>query len=237
MEMLRSASVLAKQGIAVPRSILLQGPPGTGKTEIARVIASEAGMSFKAYSTAQLKGQYLGQTAANVKKVFETARASSPAIVYLDEIDIVAGSRGGGRDDRFTDEFLGQILQEMDGITHHEESVFVIASTNSPQTLDDALKSRFEETITVDLPDESARLAILNVRLKGKPLADNVISSLREIAARSSEWSGRDMKNLVASAERGATSRARKEGKMDAVQITAEDLMASFEKMLAGSKQ
>lgn len=204
------AEELAKMNIPTPRGILLYGPPGTGKTQIARVLASQSGLSFIAASSTDVKGQYLGDGAAKVKQLFEKARAQAPCIVFLDEIDTIAPPRGSENSDKLNTEIVAQLLQELDGVTTKKGQVFLLAASNHPDAIDSALLSRLERKIEIGLPDATARAAILRLQLAGKPLDEGVtVEQLVQLAAERSEgMSGRDLQSLVTAATRAALQRA-----------------------------
>lgn len=227
--LLRHAEAVRKRGMSVPRSLLLTGAPGTGKTQIARVLANEAGITFRAYSTAQMKGTVLGETAERVRKAFADARAAAPAIVYLDEIDVLARTRGAGMRDQYTDEFVGQILQELDGVVHSDAAVFLIASTNCQEQIDPAVHSRFEDTIEIPLPDLKAREAILTMLLSGKPVGAELLAAMEALAKASHGLSGRDLKNAVTLAERATARRLVQSPREDAL-ITLEDVSLALQR-------
>ena len=176
--MLKHAEILSSKGISLPRGLLLQGPAGTGKTQVARTLAVESGLHFVHATTADMKAGYTGQSGQMVKDVFERARAGSPAILFLDEVDIIAPIRGTG--DSFTEEIVGQLLQELDGIAANSAHVFVIAATNCPESIDSAILSRFPQTAEIPLPTLSDRKRILAVLLQGKPatVSDSTIARL-----------------------------------------------------------
>jgi ATP-dependent 26S proteasome regulatory subunit len=121
--MLRDSEAWKARGVEVPAGLLLEGPSGTGKTQIARTIANEGGMGFVKANAAELKGMYLGHAAANVKEVFAKARAASPSILFIDEIDIVTPDRGGSGGDALVNEIISQMLQEMDGVVSQASQV------------------------------------------------------------------------------------------------------------------
>lgn len=200
------AEEMRKLGVSVPRGILLYGPPGTGKTQIARVLASESGLAFIAASSSDLKANYLGQSGSKVKQLFEKARGQAPCILFLDEIDAVAPSRDNG--DHLTTEIVSQLLQELDGIATRKGQVFLLAASNHPERIDGALLSRLERKIRIDLPDQDARAAILELQLAGKPLDFDAKSACADLAARTTGKSGRDLQSLVTTATRKAVQRA-----------------------------
>lgn len=208
--MVREAEALQQKGIPVPRALLLYGPPGTGKTQIARTLANEAGVGFIARSTAELKGQYLGQAASRIAQSFETARANSPAILFIDEIDALTTARGAEQADVLQAEALTQLLQEMDGIRAQPGFVFVMAATNRLDEIDAAVRSRFQKQIEIGLPDEAARLALLRALLAGRPVAPDL--DLEALAAGTEGCSGRDLAELVAAAFQRAVTRALDDG-------------------------
>jgi len=219
--MLENAEVLARQGISLPRAILLHGPPGTGKTQVARTIASECRINFISATTADIKAGFIGQSGQKVKEVFERARSNSPCVLYIDEIDVLAPARGDG--DSFTGEIIGQLLQEMDGAKKSEGHVFILASTNRLDSLDSAVVSRFPQRIEIPLPDERGRAEILRRLVNGKPVAD-IAPAIERIAASSRGLSGRDLRSIVERAEQSAVLRALEAGTADKVLITADDL-------------
>ncbi|ALJ28111.1 MULTISPECIES: ATP-binding protein [Stenotrophomonas] len=202
------AEELARMNIPVPRGILLYGPPGTGKTQIARVLASQSGLSFIAASSTEVKGQFLGDGGARVKQLFEKARAQAPCIVFLDEIDTIAPPRGGDGSDKLNAEIVAQLLQELDGVGTRQGQVFLLAASNHPDAIDSALLSRLERKIRIGLPDADARAAILRLQLAGKPLDFAIEDVLDTLAAATEGRSGRDLQSLVTAATRRALQRA-----------------------------
>ncbi|MFT4249209.1 MAG: ATP-binding protein [Pseudomonas sp.] len=217
------AEDMRKLGVQVPRGILLYGPPGTGKTQIARVLASEAGLSFLAAASSDLKAGYIGQSGGNVKQLFDKARAQAPCILFLDELDAVAKQRGGG--DPFTEEIVAQLLQELDGVATKNGQVFLLAASNHPDHIDAALRSRLERKILIDLPDVTARAAILRLQLTGKPLAFEVDAACTHLATLTEGRSGRDLQSLVTTATRAAVQRAMAEtGDPRDLKLTLADL-------------
>ncbi|WP_303783995.1 ATP-binding protein, partial [Azovibrio restrictus] len=202
--MVKDAEALTGKGIPVPKSLLLYGPPGTGKTEIARTLANESGVSFKAFSTADLKAMHLGHGANAVKQAFESARAVSPCIMFIDEIDSLTPSRDG-EVDKLQAEVLTQFLQEMDGAKDALGHVFVIAATNIVEQIDSAVLSRFSQKIEIGLPGYQERLQLLSVLLNGRPV-DSALT-LETIAENTEGYSGRDLRELVSNAFNQAVQR------------------------------
>jgi cell division protease FtsH len=185
-------------GAKIPKGVLLYGPPGTGKTLLARACAGEAGVPFFSMSGSDFVEMFVGVGAARVRDLFKEAKASAPAIVFVDEIDAVGRQRGagvgGGHDER--EQTLNQLLVEMDGFDVRT-GVIIIAATNRPDILDPALlrPGRFDRQVVVDRPDLAGRRAILAVHARGKPLADGV--DLDVIARRTPGFTGADLANLV----------------------------------------
>ena len=217
-----NADALRAKGISIPRGILLYGPPGTGKTQIARTMANESGLSFIGAATADLKAGYIGQSGQLVKELFARARSQSPCVLFIDEMDIIAPARGGG-EDTFSKEIIGQLLQELDGIKSHSGDVFVLAATNRPEDMDNAVLSRFNRRIEIGLPDEAARAAILRVLLANKPVAFDLDTGCAGLAARSDGQSGRDLRNWVDRAEQAAIVRHLDAGDIDDLQLELAD--------------
>lgn len=209
---IKRAEEYEKAGFPVPKSLLLYGPPGTGKTQIARALATESGLAFQALTTSEIKGSHVGESGKRVRQIFETARGQSPCLLFIDEIDIVTPKRGHG--DGFSQEIVGQLLQEMDGIKSRGGAgfVFVLAATNCIDKLDEAVLSRFGDPEEVPLPDLQARCAILEVMLRGKPLGFDLGTVLGKLAAGTEGFSGRDLATLVTTAANEAMQRADEEG-------------------------
>ena len=218
------AEELAKMNLPVPRGILLYGPPGTGKTQIARVLASQSGLSFIAASSADLKSSNIGASGEKVKQLFERARAQAPCILFLDELDTIARSRDGG--DVMTTEIVAQMLQELDGIGSRPGQVFLLAATNLPDSIDAALLSRLERKIEVGLPDLEARRGIVRLQLAGKPIDGDPAAIVEQLAQATDGLSGRDLQSLVTAGTRTALQRAMVEhGDPTKVSIGADDLL------------
>ncbi|MDX1608209.1 MAG: ATP-dependent zinc metalloprotease FtsH [Candidatus Spechtbacterales bacterium] len=231
VEFLKTPQRFLKMGARIPKGVMLMGPPGTGKTLLARAISGEAGVPFYSISGSEFVEMFVGVGASRVRDLFETAKKSSPALIFIDEIDAVGRLRGaglgGGNDER--EQTLNQILSEMDGF-EQDTNVIVIAATNRPDVLDPALlrPGRFDRRIIIDLPDIKAREAILKIHSKGKPLAENV--NLRELATRTPGFSGADLANLM---NEGAIFAARRKQK----KVKQQDLYDAVEKVILGPER
>lgn len=198
-------------GAKIPRGALLIGPPGTGKTLLARAVAGEAGVPFFSTSASEFVELFVGVGASRVRDLFDQARRNAPAIVFIDELDAIGRQRGagmgGGNDER--EQTLNQILVEMDGFEGSTD-VIIIAATNRPDVLDPALlrPGRFDRQITVGLPDVRGREAVLNIHMRGKPVASDVNPSL--LARQTPGFAGADLANLVNEAALHAARRGEK---------------------------
>ena len=185
-------------GAKIPKGVLLYGPPGTGKTLLARAVAGEAGVPFYSISGSDFVEMFVGVGASRVRDLFNQAKESAPAIIFVDEIDAVGRHRGagmgGGHDER--EQTLNQLLVEMDGFDV-KANVILIAATNRPDILDPALlrPGRFDRQIAVEAPDLQGRADILEVHAKGKPIVDGV--DLRAVARRTPGFSGADLANVL----------------------------------------
>ena len=218
-------------GAKIPKGILLMGAPGTGKTLLARAVAGEAGVAFFSISGSEFVEMFVGVGASRVRDLFKMAKAASPSIIFVDEIDAVGRTRGGGvgggNDER--EQTLNQILVEMDGF-EPTEKVIVMAATNRPDVLDPALlrPGRFDRRVVIDLPDRADLEAILKVHAKEKPFAEDV--NLKVIAERTPGFSGADLYSLM---NEGAILAAR-EGRQKVAQF---DLVRSIEKVMMGPER
>jgi len=231
--LLRDAEKWQAQGVSIPRSLLLAGPSGVGKTQVARTLANESGLTFIAATTADVKANYLGQCGNRVKLLFERARSSAPAILFLDELDVIAPDRAAaGGNDQLTDEIVGQLLQEMDGISARDSHVFLVAASNHLERIDAAVRSRFQEKLVIPLPDHQARIRLLANLLARKkidfPLDDGVV--LLAGQTKDHALSGRDLEGWVQAAEQTALLRALQDGGPENFAIGLEDFGGQFQR-------
>jgi cell division protease FtsH len=228
---LQHPSKFQAMGAKIPRGVLLFGPPGTGKTLLARAVAGEAGVPFYSISGSDFVEMFVGVGAARVRDLFEQAKASAPAIVFVDEIDAVGRHRGaglgGGHDER--EQTLNQLLVEMDGFDQRS-TVILMAATNRPDILDPALlrPGRFDRQIVIDRPDLEGRKAILAVHAKGKPLDPEV--DLGILARRTPGFTGADLANVINEAALLAARRSKKGISMREVEEAVDRVMAGPER-------
>ena len=198
VEFLKDPGKFQRLGGRIPRGVLMAGPPGTGKTLLAKAIAGEAKVPFFTISGSDFVEMFVGVGASRVRDMFEQAKKQAPCIIFIDEIDAVGRQRGaglgGGHDER--EQTLNQLLVEMDGFDVND-GVIVIAATNRPDVLDQALlrPGRFDRQVVVGLPDIRGREQILKVHMKKVPVAPEVDASL--IARGTPGFSGADLANLV----------------------------------------
>ena len=205
---LKDAEGWGARGVHIPTGILLEGPAGSGKTQIARTMANEGSLGFIKATVADLKGLYVGHAAGNVRDIFAKARAVSPAILFIDELDLVAPARKGGGNDVLVQEIISQMLQEMDGIVDQHRQVFVLAATNLPENIDASILSRFTERLTVPLPDLESRVRMLKVLFVQARIDSLFSGDYPLLGELSSGISLRDIRNWLALAQRQAVSRA-----------------------------
>ena len=198
-----------------PTGILLHGPPGTGKTLLAKAVANEADSNFISVKGPELFDKYVGESEKGVREIFAKARENAPAVVFFDEIDAIAAQRGSGGDSQVSERVVSQLLTELDGLEALEE-VVVIAATNRPELLDDALTraGRIEAQIPVGEPDEAARREILAIHTRDRPVASDV--DLEALAAATEGFVGAELAALCRTAATEAVRahvHARNEGR------------------------
>lgn len=198
VDFLKNPKKYIELGARIPKGVLLVGPPGTGKTLLAKAVAGEANAPFFSISGSDFVEMFVGVGASRVRDLFEQAKKNQPSIIFIDEIDAVGRHRGaglgGGHDER--EQTLNQLLVEMDGFGANE-GIIVLAATNRADILDPALMrpGRFDRQVYVGYPDQKARLAILKVHSKNKPLSKDV--DLSVIAKTTYGFTGADLENLL----------------------------------------
>ncbi|HEX9454787.1 MAG TPA: ATP-dependent zinc metalloprotease FtsH, partial [Candidatus Binatia bacterium] len=215
VDFLRNPAKYHNVGARIPRGVLLVGPPGTGKTLLARAVAGEAGVPFFSLSASEFVEMFVGVGASRVRDLFTQAKATSPAIVFIDELDAVGRRRGAGigRGNDEREQTLNQLLVEMDGFDARQE-VIILAATNRPDVLDPALlrPGRFDRHVTVGLPDRKGREGILRIHTRNLRLSTDIDWSL--LARRTTGFSGADLANLCNEAALVAARHDRSEIRM-----------------------
>ncbi len=239
VDFLKDPRKFQKLGGKIPRGVLLSGPPGTGKTMLAKAIAGEAGVPFYSISGSDFVEMFVGVGASRVRDMFEQAKKHSPCIVFIDEIDAVGGQRGrgvsGGNEER--EQTLNQLLVEMDGFEENE-SVIIVAATNRPDILDQALlrPGRFDRQVSVSLPDLNGREKIILVHIRKLPIASDV--DVRTIARGTPGFSGADLANLINEAALLAARANKKLVSMHEFEMARDKvLMGAERRSLAMTKQ
>jgi cell division protease FtsH len=232
VDFLRDPTKYHRLGARIPKGVLLTGPPGTGKTLLARAVAGEAHVPFFSISSSEFVEMFVGVGASRVRDLFERAKTAAPAIVFVDEIDAIGGQRGrgpggyGSNDER--EQTLNQLLVSMDGFEPNE-AVIILAATNRPDILDQALlrPGRFDRQVVLDLPDRRGREAILRIHTRKLPLGADV--DLKALGQATPGMSGADLANL---ANEAALTAARK----NASQVTAADFDQALDRVTLGTE-
>ena len=240
VEFLRDPGKFQKLGGRIPRGVLLVGSPGTGKTLLAKAIAGESKVPFFTISGSDFVEMFVGVGASRVRDMFEQAKKHSPCIIFIDEIDAVGRHRGsgmgGGHDER--EQTLNQLLVEMDGFESND-GVIVMAATNRPDVLDNALlrPGRFDRQVHVNLPDIRGRNQILKVHMRKVPIGDDVKSKI--IARGTPGFSGADLSNLVNEAALFAASKGKRLVTMESFEKAKDKLLMGVERksMVLGEQE
>ncbi len=207
VEFLKRPEQYTKMGAKTPRGVLLCGKPGTGKTLIAKAIAGEANVPFISMSGSEFVEMFAGLGASRVRKLFERAKKVSPCIIFIDEIDAIGSRRASNNGaDTENNQTLNQLLVEMDGFDS-DQSIIVIAATNRPEMLDEALlrPGRFDRTINIALPDIKGREEILKIHSKNKKISKDV--DFKSIAGDTAGFSGAELENILNEAAIIATNK------------------------------
>ncbi len=231
VEFLREPQKFISLGARIPKGVVLMGAPGTGKTLMAKAVSGEAGVPFFSISGSEFVEMFVGVGAARVRDLFDQAKRNSPCIIFVDEIDAVGRHRGAGlggsHDER--EQTLNQILVEMDGFGT-DTNVIVIAATNRPDILDPALlrPGRFDRRVVLDRPDIKGRKEILEVHVRGKPLAKGV--ELEVLARQTPGFVGADIENMVNEAAILAARRNKKA-------ITMAEFEEAVERVVSGPER
>ena len=231
VEFLKEPEKFIALGARIPKGVLLVGAPGTGKTLMAKAVSGEAGVPFFSISGSEFVEMFVGVGASRVRDLFDQAKRHSPCIVFVDEIDAVGRLRGAGlggsHDER--EQTLNQILVEMDGFDT-DTNVIILAASNRPDILDPALlrPGRFDRRVVLDIPDMLGRKGILEVHVKGKPLANDI--DLEILAKRTPGFVGADIESMVNEA---AILAARANKKV----IGMEEFEEAIERVVAGPER
>ena len=218
-------------GARIPKGILMVGPPGTGKTYLSRAVAGEAGVPFFSISGSDFVEMFVGVGASRVRDLFEQAKKSAPAIIFIDEIDAVGRKRGaglgGGHDER--EQTLNQLLVEMDGFGVNQ-GIIIMAATNRPDILDPALlrPGRFDREVVVGVPDVRGREAIFEVHSKNKPLSDDVKPDV--LAKRTPGFTPADIENIMNEAAILTARKKEKEIRMNTIEEAITKVMVGVAK-------
>ena len=229
---LKYADVFEYMDTSLPKGVLLYGPPGTGKTMMAKAVATESEANFISVKGPEFLSKWVGESEKAVRETFRKARQAAPCVIFMDEIDSIAPTRGGAGDSRVTERVISQLLTEIDGM-QSLNNVIIIAATNRPDILDPALlrPGRFDRLVHVGMPDLEARRMILQIHTAKKPLADDV--DLDRLAEKTEGFTGADLTALTNEAVMLAIrSAVAKNGENSEVMKSQKITMAFFEMAL-----
>lgn len=193
---IKYGKVFRRMNAVPPKGILMYGPPGTGKTMLAKAVATESEANFISVKGPEFLSKWVGESEKAVRETFRKARQAAPCVIFMDEIDSIATSRGSGDDSHVTERVISQLLTEMDGLEGLQD-VVVIAATNRPDMIDPALMrpGRFDRIVEIGMPDLEARKSILALQTSNTPLADDV--NIDELAEKTEGYTGADLSAAV----------------------------------------
>lgn len=225
LEPMRNPEIAKAYGKSLKGGLLLYGPPGTGKTFLARAVAGELDAKFLSITIADILDGIMGESEKNVRRIFDRARELAPCVLFIDELDSLGGKRSGYSNMGWMRNVVNQMLQEMDGVGANNDGVFILAATNHPWDIDNALlrPGRFDRVVLVTAPDPEARATILKLAFKDRPIAG---IDLDEAVAATHGFSGADLTHLVASAAERAMSDSIAQGELRPIDM--HDLRAAL---------
>jgi transitional endoplasmic reticulum ATPase len=237
---LKHAEVFNRAGVRPPKGILLSGPPGCGKTLLAKAVASQTQVNFISVKGPSLLSKYVGESERGVREVFRKAKQAAPCIVFIDEIDALVPTRGGGDDSHVTERVIGQFLAEVDGV-EELNGVLILGATNRPDILDPALMrpGRFDLHMEIPLPDAAGRREIFRIGLRDKPLVGPV--DVEDLVEKTEGFNGAEIQAVCTraawSAIREALAEEGADGEVPEVRITVDHLAAALAELAQGDRR
>ncbi|MFH1294891.1 MAG: AAA family ATPase, partial [Candidatus Aenigmatarchaeota archaeon] len=209
---LKSPKSFETMGIKPPTGVLFYGPPGCGKTMIAKAVANEAGANFISIRGPEITSKWVGESEKHIREIFKRAKQVAPTIIFFDEIDSIATSRGGDSGSRAYENVVSQILVEMSGI-EELRNVIVIAATNRPDIIDSALlrSGRLERQLLIPAPDQKSRERILQIHTRNMPVEKDI--NIKKLAEKTEGYTGADLEALIREAGMTALRRTKMKGK------------------------